>query len=361
MEYRFKIKGIIVPESYGWMGEFDPTMLDEHLTLADGQDLFIDIDSVGGCVTSGLSMYVSLRRYADEHQAKITTRTSGFVASIATAVFLAGERRIVNEFMQPFIHEPYYEWTESQTSDDFKKDYQELEKSKQLIAEFYSKTTNLSVEDALEIMANDTWMSAEECLAVGFATEIEELSQSGMKIAAKLKSKYNNKATKMSKKSESKMAWYERLANTLKGDTPKAELELASVDEKTIVFPTLEATDTPTVGIPIVVDDDAKYTGEVETDEFVITVEDGMTTAVFDKTEINEEEVIEELLAKVETLTEALAKANAKKDEYAKLYNSIGSKKEAPKSGKETKAEAKDEDPVATAVSNIKERLKNKK
>lgn len=358
MEYRFKIKGVISSFQM-WGDEYTPETLDAQLALANGEDLFIDIDSVGGCVNAGIAMYVNLRRYADEHQARVTTRTSGFVASIATAVFLAGDRRIVNEFMQPFIHEPYYEWTESQTADDFKKDYLELEKSKKLIAEFYSKTTNLSIEDALEIMANDTWLSAEECLAVGFATEIEELSNSGLKIAAKLKTKYNK--AKMSKNSETKMDFWTRVANIMKPEQPKAKLELATVDEKVITFPTLEATDKPTEGIAIVVGEDANFTGEVETDEFVIAVADGMTTIVFDKTEINEEEVIDELLAKVETLTDALAKANAEKDKYAKMYNSIGSKKEAPETGKETKAEAKEEDPVMAAVNKIKERNKNSK
>src|SRR5690606_33255971 len=122
---------------------------------------------------------------------------------------------------------------------------------------------------------------------------------SGMKVAAKLKSKYNNQA-KMSKKPETRMAWFQKLANVLAPETPKAELSLSTVDEKTIVFPTLEAEDTPTEGIAIVVADDANYTGEVETDEFVITVVDGMTTVVFDKTEVDESAVIEDLLAKIE-------------------------------------------------------------
>jgi len=358
MEYRFKIKVVINAFEF-WGDEYTPEMLDAQLALANGSDLHIDIDSIGGCVHTGISMYVTLRRYAEEHNAKVTTRTSGFVASIATVIFLSGDRRIVNEFMQPFIHEPYYEWSEAQTADEFKKSYTDLEKSKQLIAEFYSKTTSLSIEDALEIMANDTWMSAEECLAVGFATEIETLSQSGMKIAAKFKSKYN-KAT-MSKKSETRMAWFERLANAMKPNTAKAELSLSTVDDKTIVFPTLEAEDTPSVGIAIVVDEDANFTGEVETDEFVIAVEDGITTAVFDKSEVDEEEVIEELLAKIETLEGELAKANMKADKYAKLYNSIGNKKDAPKGGKQVKKETDDADPVTLAVNKIKERQKNKK
>jgi len=356
MEFRFKIKGVINSFEM-WGDEYTPEMLDAQLALANGSDLHIDIDSIGGCVHTGISMYVTLRRYAEEHNAKITTRTSGFVASIATVVFLSGDRRIVNEFMQPFIHEPYLEWSEAQTADEFKKSYTDLEKTKQLIAEFYSKTTSLSIESALEIMAQDTWMSADECLAIGFATEIEKLSNAGMKIAAKFKSKY----TKMSKKPDTRMAWYQKIAKAIALETPKAELTLSTVDEKTIVFPTLEAEDTPTAGIAIVVDDNANYTGEVETDEFVITVEDGMTTEVFDKTEVDEEAVIEDLLAKVESLQDELAKANAKADKYAKLYNSIGSKKEAPKGGKESKKKTDEADPVMAAVNKIKERQKNKK
>ena len=110
-------------------------------------------------------------------------------------------------------------------------------------------------------------------------TEIEELSNSGLKIAAKLKTKYNK--AKMSKNSETKMDFWTRVANIMKPEQPKAKLELATVDEKVITFPTLEATDKPTEGIAIVVGDDANFTGEVETDEFVITVADGMTTIVF--------------------------------------------------------------------------------
>ena len=350
MVHLFKIKGIIAFDS--WYGdEFTPDMLDEQLAIADGADLLIDINSIGGCVHSGIAIYTALKRYARDNNAAITTRTDGFVASIATAIFLAGDRRIVNEFMQPFIHEPFYEWADAQTADEFKKSYTDLEKTKNLIAEFYSKTTNLSIEDALEIMANDTWMSAGECLAVGFATEIEELSKSQIKIVAKFKNK-------MSK--PSKMAWYERLANALKVDVPKAELKLTSVDEKVITFPNLEENATPKIDDAIVVDEDANFTGEVETEEFVITSADGVVTAILDKTEIDEEEVIEDLLAKVETLEEALNKANSERDKYAKLYNAIGSKSGKPDNGKEKK-DGKDGDPSKEAVNKIKERLKNKK
>ena len=188
MEYRFKINlDIANNEAKG--DYFTPNKLDAILSKANGADLFIDINSFGGCVPSGLSMFATLRRYANENNATIATRSDGFVASIATVIFLAGDRRIVNEFMQPFVHDPYFPNYQASTSQELRESAQYLDDAKLLIARFYAKNTFLNVEDALDLMANNTWMSAEECLAVGFATEIEELSNSGLKIAAKLKTK----------------------------------------------------------------------------------------------------------------------------------------------------------------------------
>src|SRR5690554_5369702 len=110
--HKFKIKGYIDDE-HG----YNVDALERELSAAKGSDLFIEIDSVGGNVHTGLALFVELRRYAKENNATITTRSSCYVASIATAVFLAGDVRIVNEFMQPFIHEPYIGYSDAQTAD----------------------------------------------------------------------------------------------------------------------------------------------------------------------------------------------------------------------------------------------------
>lgn len=359
MAYKFEIKGEIVTESDGWYGFYSRDDLKEQLQSAGGDDLFIDIDSIGGCVHTGLAMFADLRRYVEENNATITTRSSGFVASIATAIFLAGDTRIVNEFMQPFIHEPFYWWTDDQNADDFKKSYEELEQTKNLLADFYAKNTELTKEEALEFMANDTWISAEECKRIGFATEIEELSRNKAKLVAKIKSRKTNKHNKQQTMSKNTESWITRLANVMARKSAKAELELAGVDDKVIKFPDLEAGATPTVGDKVVIDEDANYTGKAETERYIFGIEDGVLAALFDKTEIDTEEVVEELLEIIEDLEEEVKEATAKYDNLAKLYNQIGGKGSNPKSGKETKKDKVD-DGLTKAQAAIEKR-KNRK
>lgn len=349
--HNFKIKGYIDDE-FGYNVE----ALERELSAANGDDLFIEIDSVGGNVHTGLALFVELRRYAKENNATITTRSSGYVASIATAVFLAGDVRIVNEFMQPFIHEPYIGYSDAQTADEFKKNARNLEDTKNIMADFYSKNTLMTKEQALDIMANDTWLSADECLALGFATEIEELSKTAAKMVAKLKLNVNQKEKKMSKQ---KKAWWTRFA--MLKETPKAELELAGVDGDAIVFPELEEDDAPSEGARVTVGDDANYTGEAETEGYIFVIEDGVLVSFVDKTEIVESEVIEDLLDIIDEKDKQLQEANAELTKVKKLYNSLGkeAKDPAPRSGKK-------EDPapvnkVQEAMAIINERRKNNK
>lgn len=334
--YKFLIRGEI--DSYYGYG---PVQLEESLKSANGRDLFIDIDSVGGCVNTGMTLYAMLRRYAKENNAIITTRTSGFVASIATAIFLAGDKRIVNEFLQPFVHNPQLYWSEETEAEGLKKEAEGLEKAQNMLAEFYEKNTLMTKDQALDIMANDTWLTAQECMDLGFATEIEELSKKEAKIVASIKSKMlTNNNSKMSEKKKN-VAWYLRLANVM---TPaKAELTLASVDDQTVTFPDLEDGATPSVGDSIVVDEDASFTGEVETNNYVIQAEDGKVTVVIDKTEVDLDEVVETLIETNEGLEAKIKKLEAEKEKYAKLYNSLGGK--TPESGKR-KAKNPDSDPA---------------
>lgn len=351
--YAFTIRGEIDP-FYG----YNLVNLSEELEKASGRPLFIDIDSTGGSVDTGMAIFATLRRYAKENEVQITTRSSGFVASIATAIFLAGDRRIVNEFMQPFVHEPQLYWTDATDADGYRKDAEFLAKTRDLLATFYSKNTLMTKEEALELMANDTWLTADECIELGFATEIEELSRNQARLVASIKNKLTKNEKAMSKEKGKGLSFYTRLANALK--PAKAELTLASVDDKTVVFPDLEEDATPTVGDSVVVDDDANYTGEVETNNYVFTVEEGKVTLVFDKSEIDLDEVVETLIEQNEDLQNKIKGLEKERDKYIKLYNSIGSKNQ-PRGGKKKIADGTDgTDAKRARVKEALNKLKNK-
>lgn len=343
--HKFKIFGEI-DSQFG----YSTAQLDEQLKLAKGRDLFIDIDSIGGCLNTGIALFTNIRRYAKENNAHVTTRTAGFVASIATAPYLAGDTRIVNEFMQPFVHEPMFTWTDSVNADQFRKDAEDLDKTRSMIADFYQANTGMSREQALDLMANDTWISANECIALGFSTEIEKLSRNNAKIVASLKSKLTLNKNKMSKQ---KTSWFERLANIKR--SAKAQLELAGVNGDPIVFPELEADAVPSVGDSVTVNGDAAYTGAAETDQYVLTVDAGVVSEIIDKAEIEDDELVQELIeiieekdAEIEQLQASLAKAK-------KLSNIIAGK------DPEKKRNGKNEKPVSNSAQTAFHRIKNRK
>lgn len=346
--HHFKINGAIDSE-FGYNVE----QLEYELSKANGDDLFIDIDSVGGCVHTGINIYTQLRRYAKENNATITTRSSGFVASIATVIFLAGDNRIVNEFMQPFVHEPLFTWSQATTADEFRKEAEELEKTRNLLADFYEANTLMTKSQALELMANDTWLSADECLELGFATEIERLSRNQAQLVAQFKNKLINKNDR--KMSKNKKSWFERLANIQRKAV--AQLELADVNGDPIVFPELEPESTPAVGDKVVVNGDANYTGAVETEEFAFTVENGTVTELVDKKAIEDDPIIQELIEIIEEKDEEIERLENSLKEANRLRNVIaGREPKATRNGKDAEQVT---DRAAAAISRIKNR-KNK-
>src|SRR5690554_3731948 len=350
MSYYFQINGAIEAESY-YDDAFSLQDLNFHLQQANGEDLYIDINSIGGDLHTGVSIFTNLLRYAETNNAHITTRANGFVASIATVIFLAGNKRIVNEYMQPFIHEPlFFGGTGSQTTKEIQEDVVALQKARDLMADLYSEFVGIDKSKALELMANNTWLTANECLELGFATEIEKLKRSDMRIVASLKSKLINKYAKMSKKQST----WQRLAALLK--TTSAQLELADVSGNPVIFPELEEGDTPKEGDKITVDGDAAFSGEVETEQYHIVAIEGVVESVIDKTEVNEEEIIEELLDIIDEQAKELEDVEAKLAKMQKLHKAIGKKVERP----ERRGKGEDGEPSNKALDAIN-KFKNKK
>lgn len=321
MAYEFKISGEIVKDGDEWQeyGSFSPAMLDMYLRDANGEALFIDINSIGGNVDAGFTMFTRLRRYASKNNVEITTRTDGYVASIATAVFLAGDKRIVNEFMQPFVHNPSVDaFLIGLDAEELEEISKSLEKTQDLLADFYSKNTKMSKEDALKLMDADTWISAEDCIEFGFATEIEELSAAGATLVASIKTgqKQKTKFREMAKKQN----LAQKLAKAVLGIGTEGEKEAKKIldgAQNEIEFPEVDADAAIKVG------DKANIEGKVAQGEYVIpSPEDSEKTwkLVFDKgvleniikdgeTEGNSEDIVDSLRKEVENLKTSLKEA----------------------------------------------------
>lgn len=127
----------------------------------------VRINSYGGEVSQGLAIYNLLKDYKDE----VITMCDVFACSAASLVFAAGNKRVMPKSSLLMIHNAW-SWA-SGDSNALKKASEDLEKITLPSIEIYKSVSNLSEEKIIEMMDRETWISAEEALSYGFATEIK--------------------------------------------------------------------------------------------------------------------------------------------------------------------------------------------
>lgn len=129
------------------------------------------ISSYGGEVQAGLAIYNALKR----HKAKVRTYCDGFACSIASVIFMAGDERIMNDSSLLMIHNA---WSFAEgNAKELKKIAEDLEKITQASVSAYKAHSNLTEEEIVEMMDNETWILPEEAVEYGFATAIEKTKQ----------------------------------------------------------------------------------------------------------------------------------------------------------------------------------------
>lgn len=132
------------------------------------KDVTVVIDSPGGYVETGDSIYNFLESKKKEGY-KITTVQKGIVGSIATKIFMAGDKRVVNSTEEFFIHNPL---VQNVTGDAnvIQAVASQLQLSKENLLNFYIEKTGNNKEALEPLMDAETSLSADQALALGFAT-----------------------------------------------------------------------------------------------------------------------------------------------------------------------------------------------
>src|SRR5690606_19483923 len=94
-------------------------------------------------------------------------------ASSGVIVLLAGDRRIGNQFAEPFVHNA---WTFTMgDKNDHQKQMEDLARVDDQIASLYSQRTSIEKDKAIELMNSETFVTPEDSLAFGFYTELENV------------------------------------------------------------------------------------------------------------------------------------------------------------------------------------------
>lgn len=156
-------------EDYKWI-ESDVTAYDFAKDLADVDtpNLKIRINSYGGSVASGLAIYNQLKDCGKN----VVTYCDGFACSAASVIFMAGKQRIMPKTSLLMIHNALTYG--SGNANDFRKMADDLDIITQPSIEAYKLASNLSEEKIKELMDNETWITAEQAKAYGFATDIQD-------------------------------------------------------------------------------------------------------------------------------------------------------------------------------------------
>ncbi|OUE50257.1 head maturation protease, ClpP-related [Citrobacter amalonaticus] len=164
---------------YGYIGEWDEVSsadVVKQLKAVTSDTINVRINSYGGSVFTAQAILSSLKR----HPANVTVYIDGIAASAATIIAMAGDKIIIPSNAMMMIHNP---WTFAAGDADELRDIAEMmDKVRDSILAAYSEKTGLSDERLIELMNDETWLSADEAVELGFADEVEK----AMRLAASL-------------------------------------------------------------------------------------------------------------------------------------------------------------------------------
>ena len=166
------IYGDIVP--YEWF-DSDVTAhgLVQELAELEGVDrIIVRIKSFGGDVNEGLAIYNALRA----NPARVVTRADGFACSIASVIFMAGEERVMCDSSLLMIHNP---WTSAWGANaaEMRKLADDLDKIAQASKTAYLSRVSISPDELDSLLDDETWITPQEALEMGFATDIETFEE----------------------------------------------------------------------------------------------------------------------------------------------------------------------------------------
>lgn len=179
---KLNVKGPIISSSDKWiydLFEMESTCPQDIVNeLVGNEPVEVDINSYGGLVDAGNEIYTALRAY----QGKVTVNVI-MAGSAASIIAMAGDVTRISPVGQIMIHN-----VSMQSAGDYHdmdKASEILQKANSSLSNAYVHKTNLSQEEVLNLMDNETWLTADEAKEKGFADEIMfESNQQPMQLVA---------------------------------------------------------------------------------------------------------------------------------------------------------------------------------
>lgn len=152
-----------------WAGMVSANFVRAELAKHEGKPVTVRINSPGGFVTEGQAIYNALRRHSDGG-GKVTVEVDALAASIASYIAMAGDEILIAENAMFMIHKA---WTMmAGNADAFRKEAGVLDKFDDTLADTYVARSGADKEKIMQLLADETWLTAKESVELGLADAI---------------------------------------------------------------------------------------------------------------------------------------------------------------------------------------------
>lgn len=162
----------------GWFEEDADTKNGEVKTLTDLDKILkenkdaakidVYINSTGGSVFDGIAIYNMLKR----HRAYKRVFIEGFACSVASVIAMAGNSIVMPKTSMMMIHNA---WTVAMgNAKELRKVAEDLDIINNSIRNAYLSKSNLDESKLVELMDNESFLTADQCLEYGLCTKIDD-------------------------------------------------------------------------------------------------------------------------------------------------------------------------------------------
>lgn len=157
---------------YDWIG-WDAVYPGKVSTLLDGADeVEVNINSNGGDVFAASEIYTLLSQHSD----RVTVNIQGLAASAASVIAMAGDVVHISPTAQIMIHKA---WTIADgNADDMAHTSEFLDGIDDSIMNAYVAKTGLDKSELSNMMAKETWLTANQAVDYGFADDVMDFGRS---------------------------------------------------------------------------------------------------------------------------------------------------------------------------------------
>lgn len=219
---------------YAWeeYGEMSSTLFKDELdSLGEVDTIHLYINSPGGSVFEGVTIYNMLKR----HKAQVIVHVDAVAASIASVIAMAGDEIRMPTNSMLMIHNALIGpiWGNAQELRKYADDVERISQSS--MTTYLSKAGDKITEEKLqELLDAETWLSADEAYQYGLCDVVEDANEMVASVSEELFAKYKNvpkqlKENQTNELNATEMAERQKIADEAKQNQKNLELILGGL------------------------------------------------------------------------------------------------------------------------------------